>query len=97
MNVFFKHEPRNNALLPSKRPEHPSSHAVGQQELDDQPPDIVNRKLRLGDHTILQHQLLDTNLTVEVLLYRLTKGSETTPTSERQPYDRWSTKNVMRK
>ena len=33
-------------LLPSKRPEHPSSHAIGQQELDDQPLDIVNRKLR---------------------------------------------------
>ena len=33
-------------LLPCKPPEHPSSHAIGQQELDDQPPDIVNRKLR---------------------------------------------------
>lgn len=41
-------------LIPSKRPEHPPSHAVGQQELDDQPPDIVNRKLRPRNHTILQ-------------------------------------------
>lgn len=35
-------------LLPSKRPEHPSSHAIGQQELDDQPMDIVNRKTALA-------------------------------------------------